>query len=116
MFDSPDRLFSLALGLLTFAYALISLVRGRMHALRQSEGWALQTYTPESIITFPFILSAYITLAVLLALLGCGPAGLLFSRYLIFSGPPALIARLLAIWLLSYAVAFFLSQVRRLLR
>ncbi len=114
MLDFPNRLFSLILSLIALIYALIALLRGKVHALRQSEGWSLELYTPESIFTFPFILSVFLTLAALLALLGSGQGRLLTTRYLLFSGRPALIARVLAIWFVSYAVAFFLSQVRRL--
>ncbi len=115
MLDSPDRLFSLVLGLLTLAYALIALLRGKVHGLQQSEGWAAKTHTPDDTFTFPLLLSVFLTLGALLALLGFDQADVLTSRYLLFSGFVALIARLTAIWLVSYAVAFFLSQVRRII-
>lgn len=116
MFESTERLFSLALGLLTLAYTFIALLRGKVHGLRQSQAWTLQIYTPESIFTFPLILSLFLTLSILLTLMGFGQGDLLLSPYLLLSGTPALLARLAAIWLLSYAVVFFLSQIRRLIR
>lgn len=116
MFESTHHLFSLVLGLLALAYALIALLRGKVHALRHEDNWTMQTYTVENIFSFPFILAVFVTLGMLLILLGFGQADLLLSRYLIFSNTLALLARLIAIWLLSYSVVFFLSQIRRLFR
>ena len=116
MFESTQRLFSLVLGVLALAYALMALLRGKAHALRHEDDWTLEVHTTERIFTFPLILAVFVTLGALLILLGFGQAALLLSRYLLFSKIPALLARLIAIWLLSYVVVFFLSQIRRLFR
>jgi hypothetical protein len=114
MTRSPDQLFILILGLLTFAYVLIALLRGKAHGLQQLDGWAIHIHTTADIFTFPLLLSIYMTLGALLTLLGSRHADLLLSEYLIFSGFLALLARSVAIWFVSYAVVFFLSQVRRI--
>jgi hypothetical protein len=115
MFDSPSQLFYLLPGILSLAYALFALLRGKVLGRESQWGWGTQTYTPENIFAFPFYLSLYLTFSAIFILFGFQQSEALLLPYVIFTGTAALIARFAAIWIVSFTVVFFLSQVRRII-
>lgn len=113
MIDSPGRFLYLIPGLLSITYALVALLRGKALGLESRWGLGTRTFTPEDIFSFPFSISIFIMFGVLFTLLGSEHRGVLTTPYLALTGEWALIARIIVLWLVSYAVVFFLSQVRR---